>query len=185
MQQTNQQQQDKTKLLKKIQHAQEERARVYNEFASAFKQYLKQPTDSNAAKNYTNTCQTITSEYQRISASVREVEQQFLNNESTVEFASLIRQLQLQEKEKLETTIAIQKVQREMVLEKDRLKNEESHECSLGCKVDHEVIRGEKLAYLENDFTKFQIHMTKIIEQISEIMDTIRFEIYDLEDQNE
>jgi hypothetical protein len=87
--------------LKSIIQYQQDRVRVYNDFSTAFKQYLRTPNDQHAVQAYTRTCDTITKEFQSISLNVRRIEQELNQNEST--YGEMIRKIQLNEKEKLET----------------------------------------------------------------------------------
>lgn len=171
--------------LRQLQAAQGDRARVYNDFKTAFKQFLNDPS---SIQSYTQSCQVITQEMQEISSNVRNIENKFGQNENTRQYASLIRKLQNQEKQKLETTIAMQKVQQQILLEKQRIQKEEMHESETGhlCAVhdcqlhSHEQVRGEKLAYLEMDLRKYQSHMNTIINEINDLLEEIKYEIEDL-----
>jgi hypothetical protein len=68
-------------------------------------------------------------------------------------------------------------------MEQERLKQEEEHQCSHSCShnSESEVIKGENLAYLEQDLTKFQQHLTQLINTINEILEELKYEIADLQ----
>jgi 23S rRNA A2030 N6-methylase RlmJ len=151
----------------------------------AFKQFLSDPS---SIQSYTQSCQMITQKMQEISSNVRNIENKFAQNENTMQYASLIRKLQNQEKQKLETTVALQKVQQQILVEKDRIQKEEMHESETGhlcaahdCQLhSHEQVRGEKLAYLEMDLRKYQSHINTVINEINDLLEEIKYEIKDL-----
>jgi predicted nucleic acid-binding Zn-ribbon protein len=148
--------------LRQLQAAQGDRARVYNDFKTAFKQFLNDPS---SIQSYTQSCQVITQEMQEISSNVRNIENKFDQNENTRQYASLIRKLQNQEKQKQEMH-----------------ESETGHLCAVhDCQLhSHEQVRGEKLAYLEMDLRKYQSHINTVINEINDLLEEIKYEIEDL-----
>jgi hypothetical protein len=161
------------------------------DYYRSFKEFLANPTDKASILNYQRVCQGVTLSFKEISEGVREVEQELLNNEYTKEYAAQLRNVQNLEREKLQNTVAIQRVIQQMAQEQLRIRKDiESEELlrnhiqdldsehihNAHCQHhDEEVIRGERLYLLEQELKRLKFEEGEIIVKINEQLEEIRY----------
>ncbi|KAL0487944.1 hypothetical protein AKO1_015285 [Acrasis kona] len=179
-------------LLEKFVEIQSERISIYKLFESSFKEFLSNPHQKTSIINYQRLCQGVTLSFKEVSDNIREVEDDLTKINPA--HAHLIRRIQNHEKEKLQNTVKLQKLEQLISQENVRIQKEEESEIllrshQLECGNDHhhchhsheegqeEVIRGEKRTIYEKEFQEAKTLHVEIIESINECLEEIRYAI--------
>ena len=191
-----------TELIKTLFELESKRAIAYNRFSGGFKSYLENDDEP----QYVELCKQITVEFSGLSLQVNEVESKFKSLERS-DLAQIVRNIQIQEKQKLENTIKHQMLQKQMNFQKKSKQNrrtkQESHENinhhdhghhhqNPALQNNNEI---EKRAEEEEQFETFEEQQKAIddqqqlkeyaktinstINQINELLNELRFELED------
>ncbi|KAG2378207.1 hypothetical protein C9374_008350 [Naegleria lovaniensis] len=167
-------------LVSKVLDLQNDRILAYKQFESSFKSFKANPNDKIEILKYQRVVETTTQEFQEISTNIRGVQQQ-LKDLGQDKFSTMIDNLQNLERDKLQTTISIQKIELSCDEEKKKLEcDHDEKTCQHTHHSDEEELGGAKLLMLQNDLKKFKQYHAELINSINEILEEFKYDIEDL-----